>query len=55
MWCRKRLKIFYEYFVRILEYRWSKDECIECCTRKERNGIAWFKEGVWKSRGIVRG
>jgi hypothetical protein len=26
-----------------------------CCTRNERNGLAWFKTGIWKSRGMRRG
>jgi hypothetical protein len=28
---------------------------IDKCTRKERVGIIWLKEGIWKLRGIGRG
>jgi hypothetical protein len=28
---------------------------IDKCTRKERMGIIWWKAGIWKLRGIMRG
>jgi hypothetical protein len=26
-----------------------------CCTRNERSGLAWFKTGIWKLRGMRKG
>jgi hypothetical protein len=34
---------------------WAREEYIVCCTRNERSGLAWFKTGIWKLRGMRKG
>jgi hypothetical protein len=34
---------------------WTREEYIVCCTRNERSGLAWFKTGIWKLRGLRNG
>jgi hypothetical protein len=35
-------------------FSWGKGSYLECCLRKERNGIACLLVGVSKSKGIRR-
>jgi hypothetical protein len=42
-------------FYQGMKQKWCREECIELCSRNERNGLAWMKTGVWKLRGIRRG
>jgi hypothetical protein len=44
----KRPLIF--YCDRKLEWAWEANTV--CCTRNERSGLAWFKAGIWKLRGM---
>jgi hypothetical protein len=30
-------------------------EYVMCCSRNDRRGIAWFRAGTWKSRGMRKG
>jgi hypothetical protein len=32
----------------------GRKECVECCTRNGRNGMAGLGAGVWELRGIRR-
>jgi hypothetical protein len=34
---------------------WAREQYISCCTRTERSGLAWFKTGIWKLRGMRKG
>jgi hypothetical protein len=38
-----------------MKLEWGKEKYTVCCVRNERNGLGWFKPGVWKSRGVKRG
>jgi hypothetical protein len=38
-----------------VKQEWARQEYIECCTRNERSGLAWFKTDIWKLRGIRKG
>jgi hypothetical protein len=38
-----------------MKQKLGREEYVEFCSRKERNGLAWMKAGVWKLRGIGRG
>ena len=29
-----------------MNFSWGKRRCIECCSRRERSGIAWLLAGV---------
>jgi hypothetical protein len=44
----KRSLIFYSE----MKQEWAREEYTVCCTRNERNGLAWFKTGIWKLRGM---
>jgi hypothetical protein len=35
-----------------MNFSWGKISCMECCTGKERSGIAWLLAGAWKLREI---
>jgi hypothetical protein len=39
---------------RELNFSWGKNLCTECCSRKERSGIAWLLAGIWQMREIRR-
>jgi hypothetical protein len=39
---------------RELNFSWGKKLCIECCSRKERSGIAWLIAGIWQLKGVGR-
>jgi hypothetical protein len=34
---------------------WGREEYTVCCTRNGRSGLAWFKTGIWKLRGMRKG
>jgi hypothetical protein len=38
-----------------MKQEWAKVEYIVCCTRNERSGLAWFRTGIWKLRGMRKG
>jgi hypothetical protein len=38
-----------------MKQEWAREEYILCCTRYERSGLAWFKTGIWKLRGMRKG
>jgi hypothetical protein len=38
-----------------MKQEWAREEYIVCCTRNERSGLAWFKTGIWKLRGMRKG
>jgi hypothetical protein len=35
-----------------MDFTLGKRLCIECCTKKERNGLLWLLTEVWKWGGI---
>jgi hypothetical protein len=44
----------------LIFYSEMKQECareqyISCCSSTERSGLAWFKTGIWKLRGMRKG
>jgi hypothetical protein len=39
---------------RELNFSWGKKIYIECCSRKERGGIAWLIAGIWQLKGARR-
>jgi len=42
-----------EYFIhQDMKFSWGKGLCMECCTKKGRNSIAWLLAKVWKMRGV---
>jgi hypothetical protein len=45
---KKRSLIFYCD----IKFEWAREEYTICCTRNERSGLAWFKTGIWKLRGM---
>jgi hypothetical protein len=47
----KRSLIFYSEMKQEL----AREQYISCCTRNERSGLAWFKTGIWKLRGMRKG
>jgi hypothetical protein len=47
----KRSLIFYSE----MKQEWAREEYIFCCARNERSGLAWFKTGIWKLRGMRKG
>jgi hypothetical protein len=34
---------------------WDREDCVMCGSRNDRMGIAWFRAGIWKLRGIMKG
>jgi hypothetical protein len=38
-----------------MKQEWAREEYIGCCTRNERSGLAWFRTGIWKLRGMRKG
>jgi hypothetical protein len=38
-----------------MKQEWAREEYIGCCTRNERSGLACFKTGIWKLRGMRKG
>jgi hypothetical protein len=38
-----------------MKQKLAREECIVYCTRNERSGLAWFKSGIWKLRGMRKG
>jgi hypothetical protein len=47
----KRSLIFYSE----MKQEWAREKYISCCRRIERSGLAWFKTGIWKLRGMRKG
>jgi hypothetical protein len=39
-------------FYKEMKLKCNKEEYVNCCCRKERIGIAWWRIGIWKLRGI---
>jgi hypothetical protein len=39
---------------RELNFSWGRKLYIECCSRKERSGIAWLIAGMWQLKGVRR-
>jgi hypothetical protein len=39
---------------RELNFSWGKKLYLECCSRKERSGIAWLIVGIWQLKGVRR-
>jgi hypothetical protein len=37
-----------------MNFSWGKKLYIECCSRKERSGIAWLIAGIWQLKGVRR-
>jgi hypothetical protein len=35
-----------------VKQEWAGEQYISCCSRTERSGLAWFKIGIWKLRGM---
>jgi hypothetical protein len=33
---------------------WDTEDYVNCGSRNNRVGIAWFKAGIWKLRGMMR-
>jgi hypothetical protein len=44
------LVLFYE-----IKQRWRKEAYVNCFFRKKRSEIAWWRVGIWKTRGIKKG
>jgi hypothetical protein len=44
----KRSLIFYSE----MKQERAREQYIVFCTRNERSGLAWFKTGIWKLRGM---
>jgi hypothetical protein len=42
-------------FYKEMKQRWWKKAYVNCCYRKERNRIAWWRTGIWKMKGIRKG
>jgi hypothetical protein len=38
-----------------MKQEWAREEYIVCCTWNERSGLAWFKTGIRKLRGMRKG
>jgi hypothetical protein len=38
-----------------MKQEWAREEHTVCCTRNERSGLAWFRTGIWKLRGMRKG
>jgi hypothetical protein len=38
-----------------MKQEWAREQYISCRTRAERSGLAWFKTGIWKLRGMRKG
>jgi hypothetical protein len=34
---------------------WDREDYVMCGSRNDRMGIAWFRAGIWKLRGIRKG
>jgi hypothetical protein len=34
---------------------WAREEYVLCSSRNKRRGIAWFRAGTWKLRGMRKG
>jgi hypothetical protein len=47
----KRSLIFY----RDMKFLWDREDYVMCVSRNDRMGIAWFRAGIWKLRGIRKG
>jgi hypothetical protein len=35
-----------------MKQRWQEEACVNCLYRNDRTGIAWWRIGIWKMRGI---
>jgi hypothetical protein len=38
-----------------MKFQWAREADTGCCTRNVRSGLAWFKTGIWKQRGMRKG
>jgi hypothetical protein len=34
---------------------WDREDYVVCGSRNDRMGIAWFRVGIWKLRGVRKG
>jgi hypothetical protein len=34
---------------------WDREDYVVCGSRNDRMGIAWFRAGIWKLRGVRKG
>jgi hypothetical protein len=34
---------------------WDREDYVVCGSRNDRMGIAWFRAGIWKVRGVRKG
>jgi hypothetical protein len=46
----KRSLIFY----RDMKLLWDREDYVMCCSTIDIMGIAWFRAGIWKLRGVRR-
>jgi hypothetical protein len=42
----------YNNFMKLL---WDRENYVMCGSRNDRMGIAWFRAGIWKLRGVWNG
>jgi hypothetical protein len=49
--CDTRSLMFY----RDMKLLWDREDYVMCGSRNDRMGIAWFRAGIWKLRGIRKG
>jgi hypothetical protein len=38
-----------------MKLSWNREDYLMCGSRNDRMGIAWFRAGMWKLRGIRKG
>jgi hypothetical protein len=38
-----------------MKQEWATEQYISCCSKTERSGLAWFKTGIWKLKGMRKG
>jgi hypothetical protein len=38
----------------MLLLEWGKEECAVCCAKNDKNSLAWFKNGRWILRRMIR-
>jgi hypothetical protein len=47
----KRSSVFY----RDMKLLWDREDYVMFGSRNDRMGIAWFRAGIWKLRGMRKG
>jgi hypothetical protein len=38
-----------------MKQEWAREQYISCCSKTEGSGLAWFKTGICKLRGMRKG